>query len=61
MTIPDVHGRPAHSRKGLDAYNWLYERAEEAYSTGLTLEDALEAVRCGYSSAEADEDFRRDP
>lgn len=36
------------------AWDWMYERAEEAAAAGLLLEDALEAVRCGYSSVEVD-------
>ena len=37
-----------------DAENRIYERAEEAFNRGLPIEDALQAVRDGYSSAEAD-------
>jgi hypothetical protein len=36
------------------AYDWLYERAEEAASDGLPLDEALQAVRDGYSSIDAD-------
>lgn len=36
------------------AYDWLLERAEEAASAGLTLDKALQAVRDGFSSIEAD-------
>lgn len=38
-------------------WNWLLERAEEAAMAGLSLKDALEAVRAGYSSVEADRSY----
>lgn len=38
----------------LDKWNWLLERAEEAAAAGLPLDVALQAVRDGYSSHEAD-------
>lgn len=41
--------------------NELYERAEEAASMGLSLEDALTAVREGYNSVEADRLAAEDP
>lgn len=40
---------------------WLYERAEDAAAEGLPLDDALQAVRDGYSSIEADRDFKANP
>lgn len=36
------------------AYDWLYERAEEAAVVGLSLPEAIQAVTAGYSSVEAD-------
>ena len=45
---------PSRPRDAEDALGWLYERAEEAAATGLPLERALQAVRDGYSSIEAD-------
>lgn len=36
----------------------LYEEAEVAHSFGLSLEDALQAVRDGYSSAEFDKKYK---
>ncbi len=36
------------------AWHVLYERAEDAAAAGLPLDQALEAVRNGYSSVEAD-------
>lgn len=35
-------------------WHWLYERAEDAATKGLPLNMALDAVRCGYSSIDAD-------
>jgi hypothetical protein len=43
------------------AEDWLYERAEEAASVGLPLDKALQAVRDGYSSIEADRTIAEDP
>lgn len=39
----------------------LYERAEDAAALDIPLEVALEAVRNGYSSIEADRMIREDP
>jgi hypothetical protein len=43
------------------AGDWLYERAEEACAAGLPIEDALQAVRDGYSSVQADRAIAEDP
>jgi len=40
------------------AEDWLLERAEEAAAVGLDLERALQAVRDGYSSIDADRRIR---
>lgn len=40
------------------AEDWLLERAEEAAAAGLDLERALQAVRDGYSSIDADRRIR---
>lgn len=45
-------------RDAAHAGDWLYERAEEAAAAGLPLEEALQAVRDGYSSIEADRMIR---
>lgn len=50
----------ANRRDTRDIYNWLYERAEDAASDGLPLDQALQAVRDGYSSIEADRTFAAD-
>lgn len=44
-----------------DWFHWLLERAEDAGAAGLSYEDAIEAVRCGYSSLAADKSAREDP
>ena len=44
-----------------DWRNWMLERAEDAADRGLPLEEALQAVREGYSSIEADRLAREDP
>jgi len=41
-------------RDATHAEEWLYERAEDAAAAGLPLDKALQAVRNGYSSVEAD-------
>lgn len=59
--LAEVMRRSQIVEEGRDWFNWLLERAEDADSAGLSQEDALEAVRCAYSSLAADEDVRRDP
>jgi hypothetical protein len=44
-----------------DVHNWLYDRAETAAAAGLPLEAALQAVRDGYSSVDADRRIALDP
>jgi hypothetical protein len=51
----------AYGRTPEDWASWLYERAEDAAPGGLPLERALQAVRDGYSSIEADRLAREDP
>jgi hypothetical protein len=43
-----------------DLHNFLLERAEDAAVAGLPLDDALQAVREGYSSIEADKETAKD-
>lgn len=44
----------------MHSVNQLYERAEESFVAGISLERALQAVRDGYSSAEFDRQYRED-
>lgn len=48
-------------RNAEHAEDWLYERAEEAAAVGLSLDKALQAVRDGYSSVDADRSIGEDP
>ena len=43
------------------AWHVLYDRAEDAAVVGLPLDEALEAVRSGYSSIDADRMIAEDP
>jgi hypothetical protein len=40
---------------------WMYERAEDAAAAGLPLDLALQCVRHGYDSVEADREHRENP
>lgn len=48
-------------RDAQHAYDWLYERAEEAAAVGLPLAEAIRAVVDGFSSIEADRAIAEDP
>jgi hypothetical protein len=43
------------------AIDWIYQRAEDAAAIDVPIEDALQAVRDGYSSIEADRAIAADP
>ncbi len=49
---------PTDTAKG---YDWLYDRAEEAATAGLPLDEALQAVRDGYASVDGDRMIAEDP
>jgi hypothetical protein len=59
--VDNLQTRASRPRDAVHAYDWLYERAEEAATAGLSLEDALQAVRDGYSSIDADRAIAEDP
>ncbi len=55
---PDGSAQKMDFSTEVHSVNALYERAEEAFTAGISIERAIQAVRDGYSSAEFDKEYR---